>query len=142
MRISYIVWMLFLTIGSYQDIRRKEISGKLLIMMGVSGTIIQIFEKSVSPGSWFLGVILGIVLLFLGFMTRESIGYGDGWLVLVMGMSLGFGFSFFSFLLGLGVSALVSGWLLMYKRVKRKYRIPFAPFLWIGCLMCLPVYQL
>lgn len=142
MKISYIIWLLFLAAVSWQDIRKKEISGKLLILMGVVGTVIQIFEKSVSLGSWIGGIVLGLVLLFLGFVTRESIGYGDGWLILVMGMSLGFGTSFFSFLLGLGISALVSGWLLMFKRVKRKYRIPFAPFLLMGCLLCIPMYRM
>ena len=142
MKLSYIVWMLFLAAVSWQDIRKKEISGRLLFLAGITGSVIQFFERSVSFGSWIGGIALGLALLFLGFVTRESIGYGDGWLILVMGMSLGFGVSFFSFLLGLGISALVSGWLLMVKRVKRKYRIPFAPFLFMGCLLCIPLYQI
>ena len=137
LKLSYIVWMMLLAVISWQDLKKKEISGKLLILRALLGSVIQLFERSISLGSWAGGIFLGLSLLFLGFVSRESIGYGDGWLVLVMGMSLGFLSSFLSFLLGLGISALVSGWLLMFKKVKRKYRIPFAPFLFLGCLICI-----
>lgn len=140
MKLSYVSWFIFLLVVSWQDFRKKEISGELLVLMGLLGTGIQCFEKSISLGSWILGICLGLVLLFLAFLTKEDIGYGDGWLVLVMGMSLGFKLSFLSFLLGLGISALVSGWFLIYKRVKRSYRIPFAPFLLAGCVLSVLVY--
>lgn len=140
MKFSYIVWFLFLALVSWQDFKKKEISVELLILMGALGTGIQFFEKTVSLGSWFGGIALGIFLLFLGFVTREDIGYGDGWLVLVMGMSLGFGASLLALLLALGISALASGCLLIFKQVKRSYRIPFAPFLLLGCLLCFAAY--
>lgn len=140
MKISYAVWFLFLLAVSWQDIKRKEISAKLLILIGIVGTSIQFFEGTVSLGSWFGGAALGAVLLFLGFVTREDIGYGDGWLVLVMGMSLGFQTSFLALLLALGISALAGGFLLVFKRVNRSYRIPFAPFLFLGCILSLAAY--
>ena len=99
MKISYLVWFLLLSVVSWQDFQKQEISSWLLILMGSLGTGIQIFEGSVSLGAWFGGILLGAALLFLAFVTREEIGYGDGWLVLVMGMSLGLKFSFLSFLL-------------------------------------------
>lgn len=105
--------------------------------MGSLGTGIQIFEGSVSLGAWFGGILLGAALLFLAFVTREEIGYGDGWLVLVMGMSLGLKFSFLSFLLALGISALVGGCLLIFRKVRRNYRLPFAPFLLAGSVLSL-----
>ena len=99
MKISYLVWFLLLSVVSWQDFQKQEISSWLLILMGSLGTGIQIFEGSVSLGAWFGGILLGAALLFLAFVTREEIGYGDGWLVLVMGMSLGLKYSFLSFLL-------------------------------------------
>jgi leader peptidase (prepilin peptidase)/N-methyltransferase len=135
-KLSYISWLVLLLAVSYQDYRRKEISVRLLLIMGIVGTLIQIFEKSVTLGSWIGGILLGMLLLFLGFVTEEQIGYGDGWLVLVMGMSLGFGISILSLLLALGLSALAGGILLILKRVNRNDRIPFAPFLLAGCLIC------
>lgn len=140
MKISYVVWFLFLLAVSWQDFKKKEISVRLLILMGVVGTGIQFFEKTVSLGSWFGGIALGAGLLLLGFITREDIGYGDGWLVLVMGMSLGFRASLLALLLALGISALASGGLLLFRKVKRSYRIPFAPFLLLGCLLSFAAY--
>ena len=136
MKISYMIWFLFLLAVSWQDFKKKEISSELLILIGGVGTGIQFFEHTVSLGSWFGGIGLGLALLFLGFVTREDIGYGDGVLVLVMGMSLGFWPSFLSLLLALGISALAGGFLLVFRKVKRNYRIPFAPFLLLGCLLC------
>ena len=102
--------------------------------------MIQLFEGSVSLGGWFGGIFLGLALLFLAFVTREEIGYGDGWLVVVMGMSLGLRFSFLAFLLALGISALVSGSLLISRKVKRNYRLPFAPFLLVGSALSFFLY--
>lgn len=140
MKISYMVWFLFLLAVSWQDFKKKEISVKLLVLMGVIGTGIQFFEKTVSLGSWFGGIGLGLALLFLGLVTGENIGYGDGWLVLVMGMSLGFQVSLLVLLISLGISALVGGGLLIFRRVKRNYRIPFAPFLLLGCIFSFAAY--
>ena len=144
MKISYLVWFLLLSVVSWQDFQKQEISSRqtalsswLPFRLGSPGTGIQIFEGSVSLGAWFGGILLGAALLFLAFVTREEIGYGDGWLVLVMGMSLGLKFSFLSFLLALGISALVGGCLLIFRKVRRNYRLPFAPFLLAGSVLSL-----
>ena len=71
MRLSYLVWFLFLAVVSWQDFQKQEISSWLLILMGALGTVIQLFEGSVSLGGWFGGIFLGLALLFLAFVTRE-----------------------------------------------------------------------
>lgn len=64
MRLSYLVWFLFLAVVSWQDFQKQEISSWLLILMGALGTVIQLFEGSVSLGGWFGGIFLGLALLF------------------------------------------------------------------------------
>lgn len=139
MKISYLVWLVLLAVISWQDIREKQIPVPMLVLTGCAGTGIQFFENSVSLGSWFGGVFLGTFMLGVAFITGEAVGYGDGWLILVMGMSLGFAGSLASMLMAFGASALFGGCLLAFKKVKRDYRIPFAPFLFFGsaiyCLM-------
>lgn len=139
MKLSYAVWLIFLAVISWQDIREKRISVPILVMAGCAGTGIQLFEKSVGLGSWLGGVLLGAVMLGVAFVTEEALGFGDGWLILVMGMFLGLGGSLACMLMAFGASALAGGILMTFKRVKRGYRIPFAPFLFFGsmfyCLM-------
>ena len=53
MRLSYLVWFLFLAVVSWQDFQKQEISSWLLILMGALGTVIQLFEGSVSLGGWW-----------------------------------------------------------------------------------------
>ena len=93
MKISYLVWFLLLSVVSWQDFQKQEISSWLLILMGSLGTGIQIFEGSVSLGAWFGGILLG--------------------------------------------AALVGGCLLIFRKVRRNYRLPFAPFLLVGSVLSL-----
>lgn len=135
MRVSYMVWLIFLAVISWQDYREKKISMPVLAAVACIGTGIQIFEKSAGLGSWIGGIFLGAIMLGAAFLTEESIGYGDGWLILVMGMCLGFWGSLVSMLMAFGASALFGGWLMAFRKVKKGYRIPFAPFLFFGSLV-------
>ena len=65
MRLSYLVWFLFLAVVSWQDFQKQEISSWLLILMGALGTVIQLFEGSVSLGGWFGGIFLGSISAIL-----------------------------------------------------------------------------
>ena len=100
MRLSYLVWFLFLAVVSWQDFSKAGDSSWLLILMGALGTVIQLFEGSVSLGGWFGGIFSWAGAAFFWPLSpgRRS-GTGDGWLVVVMGMSLGLRFSFLAFLL-------------------------------------------
>ena len=60
MRLSYLVWFLFLAVVSWQDFQKQEISSWLLILMGALGTVIQLFEGSVSLGGWFTVFLPGL----------------------------------------------------------------------------------
>ena len=53
MRLSYLVWFLFLAVVSWQDFQKQEISSWLLILMGALGTVIQLFEGIGSLVGWF-----------------------------------------------------------------------------------------
>ncbi len=113
--------------GQLADFQKQEISSWLLILMGALGTVISLFEgRAYSLGGWFGGIFLGLALLFLAFVTREEIGYGDGWLVCGHGNVSGFTvFLPRPFYWPFGISALVSGSLLISRKVKRNYALPF-----------------
>ena len=81
MRLSYLVWFLFLAVVSWQDFQKQEIYSWLLILMGALGTVIQLFEGSVSLGGWFGGIFLGLALLFpvcvaAKWMIHSTTGFG------------------------------------------------------------------
>lgn len=78
---------------------------------------------SLTPGAGFF---------LLGFLTREKVGYGDGWALLMIGLFVGFYRCFLILLVGLMAESAVAIVLLVIGKVKRDREIPFLPFLLLG----------
>jgi leader peptidase (prepilin peptidase)/N-methyltransferase len=84
-----------------------------------------------------LGLLPGIFLLFLSKATRESIGMGDGVMMLVLGIYLGVRKVLDLFFLSLFLSSIWAGFLLLVKKKRRDWEFPFVPFLFLGYVgMC------
>ena len=80
------------------------------------------------------GMAVGGILLFVGYFSREAIGIADGVIILICGVAFGVyetvTVCFFATL----YAAMFSFVLLVWKKVGRKSRIPFLPFLLLGYL--------
>lgn len=78
------------------------------------------------------GMAVGSLLLLFGYFSKEAIGIGDGIVISVCGAAFGIyetvALCFFSAL----YAAVFSFALLMLRKVGRKSRIPFLPFLLLG----------
>lgn len=79
-----------------------------------------------------LSLLPGAVFFLLGFVTREKVGYGDGWVLLMIGLFLDFSRCFFILLAGLLIESVVALVLLALRKIKRDKEIPFCPFLLLG----------
>lgn len=79
-----------------------------------------------------LSLLPGAVFFLLGFVTREKVGYGDGWVLLMIGFFLDFSRCFFILLAGLLIESVVALVLLALRKIKRDKEIPFCPFLLLG----------
>lgn len=78
------------------------------------------------------GAAVGAVLLLLGFLSKEAIGYGDGMLVFICGIAYGFYETMALCFFAAAYAGCFSGILLMVRKAGRKTRIPFLPFLLLG----------
>ena len=134
--IKVILVGIFLLMEGIRDIRHRQISMISVAVFAVIGLIIQLvfdFDRWYEP---FGGVVLGVVLLLLAKITKERIGYGDGWIMFVTGIYLGFRYNLFLLTMALFLAALVSVGLLICKKVNRHSSIPFVTFLFVGyCVM-------
>lgn len=78
------------------------------------------------------GFAVGVLLLFFSYFSKEAIGIADGIIVSVCGIAFGvyetMTFCFFAAV----YTAVVSFVLLLAKKVGKKSRIPFLPFLLLG----------
>jgi len=111
------------------DYRTKMIEAKWLMVFGLVGIVGILLQRDTTLlGQSLLGMLLGGSVLVFAWITRESIGYGDGWLFVVTGIFLGNLQNFillFGSLLFAGIFAIVC---LVLKKKGRNDRLALAPF--------------
>ncbi|MHC5251859.1 prepilin peptidase [Listeria kieliensis] len=77
-------------------------------------------------------------LLFYGliyYIFRKGFGMGDAKLLIVLGTALGFETSYWIFFLALASANLILGFAFLCKKISRKQKVPFVPFLFTGFLI-------
>lgn len=132
-----VVAFVFLCFGSIYDLNKKSVPLIYLYIGGILDIVylfIQFFFLK-TPDVWRMalyGAIPGLVCLFFSYVSKEQIGYGDGWIVVLLGISFGAKKVFLIVLTALFCLAFISLILLVMKKVTRKTRIPFIPFLLVG----------
>lgn len=114
---------------SLEDVRHKHLTIIYILMFGIGGVILHLLAPVCSIYSILWGMLLGIGMMIISFVTRGSVGMGDGILLVVTGVYLGGSENLELFLMGLLLSALWSLGLLVLKRKNRKEEIAFVPFL-------------
>lgn len=124
-----------LGINTILDIKKREISLVSIIIYGIIGIVMLFIEKSTSLSSTVGGFLIGIGIMILNKLTKDGIGIGDGYIVMVTGIYLGFqrnaGLILYAMLLAAGYSV----FLLIIKKVDKKEKIPFVPFLFLSYLI-------
>lgn len=124
---------IFLIICSWQDIRRKELSGEVLWLFGMIAVFVDILFRT-EVIMCIKGLLPGVLLLVLGKVTRQQVGYGDGLVVVIMGLLLMDRETVAILLAGLFLCAIVSMGLFFRNGLERGrgLRLPFLPFLAAG----------
>ena len=111
---EHLAGLLLLTVTAAEDIREKKISVCTVTVFAIAAVIYHM------PGS---------MLVLISLLTGESIGYGDGVLVMTLGLWLGGIFTLTVTVTGIMISGIYGVICLL----RRKYDpIPFVPFLLIG----------
>ena len=131
MQTEWIIAIAGMAVLAIIDIREKKVPILFLILFAVPALLCRMAEG----GEWtdiLYSSIAGVFLLMVSFCTKESIGYGDGWTVLILGLLVGTEGCLVTVCIGLLLSACVSLILLMLHKVNGKSRLPFLPFLTIG----------
>ena len=123
----YLFW------GAWQDLRKKKVRTEYLWFGGMLGIIYRSLGMAAGFGllrDWLLAFVPGIVMLFVAKITEEKIGYGDGWIFLILGNFLDMMELWYVLQISVLLVVFVSLVLLWSKKVTKEYQIPFLPFLW------------
>lgn len=124
-----------LSLAAFVDLHERIIPNEL-VLFGLAAGLVVMLVAPYPEKSWLQAVGGGAAgfgfLLLLALLVPGGMGMGDVKLSAVLGLFLGINWigmgMIFSFLLG----GLVSGVLLLVRRVKGKSHIPFGPFLSLG----------
>lgn len=131
---SQITAILVLSVLSVGDIYFRKIPVYILIACNLAAMGYQIYIGREDVWLILGGIGVGILFFLISRVTREEIGYGDSWIILILGIYLGMWRLLevlsTAFLL-LSLTAVVC---LSVKRMSRKYKLPFIPFLAAGYL--------
>lgn len=127
----------YLGLAAWFDIRTKKIPILLSVVAAIVGVLVQLLYFGNNPSTLILGLLPGAVLMTVSWLSHGAIGMGDGELVGVIGLFLGIAQTATLVLGSLLLASLLSLFLLVVKRVSKRYEFPFAPlvFLMYGGVM-------
>ena len=131
--------MIYLAVLAIMDARRREISAIVLALGSVASVVMAGWLLLCGSTSWemlLFGAVPGLLLLALAGMTGGA-GVGDG----IVLLQLNFLLLLDRVVIAFGVSLLVMGAFsavtLLTKLGKKDLRLPYLPFLWLGCLVAI-----
>lgn len=129
--------ILFLGFCSLTDIRRKRIYTIPCFVVAGIGLVFHIIFLDTTWWNQFAGIILGLILLVLSFITGEAIGRGDALVVIALGFVLDaimvLHIIFCAFVL-VDIFAVIGG---LVKKIKFKSTLQFIPFLFASEIIIL-----
>lgn len=116
------------------DLRYKKIPMLPIIIGSVWGGVLLIANKS--GGTEVLNALFpGMLLVIVAFMTKEKVGYGDGFLLMSLGLLEGAGACWKDLMIGLFLAAVFGIILLFFGKKGKETEVPFVPFLLGGHLI-------
>ena len=132
---AYLLVMAVLDIKS----RRIPLLPGVILLVVITGLCIPFAADIVSR---LLGVAVGAFLYIVSKVSQGEVGEADAFVYAVTGMTIGIYHNVEVLLVSLFFAAIVSAFLLVIKRVDRKYKLPFIPFTFAGYVVVMVLTEL
>ena len=124
--------LLLLLICSISDLRTRKSPTRFLIFMSILVGMLWIFTGQKNVVLTLGGIFIGALFFLFSKCTKEAIGYGDSWIILLLGIHLGIyrilGMLMTAFLM----TGFFSGIILVRKKFSKTFTLPFVPFLTVA----------
>ena len=127
--IAYCISLFFLAGLSAEDIKEKKISIYCVFLFALSAICFQVLTRGFLWNDILWSLLPGSVLLLIGLLSKEAIGYGDGMCVLALGLWTGGWFTLAVVCIGIMLAGI---WGIVCAIRRKKEPIPFVPFLLLG----------
>lgn len=129
-----ILLFLLLAVCAVYDGWKKEIP-LVVVWCGILLAAALRIGGDLGEGTWtaaILSILPGISFWLLSLVTGEKVGYGDGWILIMIGLFTGLRRCFLILLVGLMAESAMILVLLAMRKITTDREIPFVPFLLVG----------
>ena len=117
---------------SVEDLKRKEIACIRVLLFGVVGVALHLYQGEISVYDMLLGACCGLVIMLFSYLSGGMIGMGDGLVIVVTGIFLGGRANIRMLCGGVFMAGIISLFLILFRKKKRKDSIPFVPCLFLA----------
>lgn len=128
------IMLLLLGLCAWRDCKEKQIPLTLLLIMSGAAVLFAVFCPRESLGAIIGGAFVGALFFLISKLTKQAIGYGDSWLILILGVYLGASLALQLLLLASFMAGVCSLFLLIRNHWNKRIGIPFVPFMFLAYL--------
>ena len=140
MKTIYVITIIAMFLLAVEDIRRKEMSWWKLGVLACICLIGCICMPQKDLWSMAGGLMIGLCMVGISFLSKEQIGIGDGVVTGMLGCLLGARGCLVMLCIASCLMAVISIGILILKKGNRKTTLPFAPALLGGYIATLAVF--
>lgn len=135
-----IILFLFLAFCAVWDAVKKEIPLFVVWIGMLTAFILHVIGVSADESWIMIGAALlpGAIFWAISYVTREKVGYGDGWVLLMIGLFIGVAKCIAVLVTALLAEFVCLVLLLALRKIHKDNEVPFVPFLLVGLgvIMC------
>lgn len=129
---SQVVVMVFLILCSYLDVKYRRIPVSVYLIFMLISAAVVVCEGRLDWRTWMIGMIPGIIMIVISFISHEKIGYGDSISIALMGILYKYEMVLSVCAVGFGIIFLAGLIMMITGKAKLSDRLPFMPFLMVG----------
>ena len=126
-----------LSVCAWIDWKRQQVYLIVPGVVSVAGLILHLLSQAQPVMELMAGAGLGVLLLLVAWITRESIGAGDAVVFMMTGCYLGFWNNLCLMIGAFSFAGVAALFLLIMKKKTRKERIPMIPYVLVSYVVML-----
>ena len=132
MFIREVVLLIILGLMSMEDLRKRQIRRGWLLSLGMIGGGIAFAGKEIESLTYFIRFVPGIACVFIAWLTREQLGFGDAFLFLAMGWYLAVTELVDLCLIVFSIAGVVALILLVVGKKSKTFELPLIPVVFVS----------
>lgn len=132
MLIREVVLLIILGLMSVEDLRKRQIRRGWLLALGMIGGGIAFAGKEIESLTYFIRFVPGIACVFIAWLTREQLGFGDAFLFLAMGWYLAVTELVDLCLIVFSIAGVVALILLVVGKKSKTFELPLIPVVFVS----------